>query len=189
MGTPVDLSAGAKLSGRIGDWNLGTLLISQDESVNTGVAAQNIFVGRGVLNVLNESQVGFIVTDGDPQSNLNSTLVGTDFRYRNSNLPGGKTVEGVAFIEQTNTTGLQGADSAMGFGINYPNTSGLQGYYNYKRVEENFAPAVGFVNRTGVVDHGLNVGYRHFLKPGGFFSLDTGSFRWLPGRNYAKRSS
>jgi hypothetical protein len=175
-GTPVDLSVGAKLSGRIGDWNLGTLLISQDESVNTGVAAQNIFVGRGVLNVLNESQVGFIVTDGDPQSNLNSTLVGTDFRYRNSNLPGGKTVEGVAFIEQTNTAGLQGDDSAMGFGINYPNTSGLQGYYNYKRVEENFAPAVGFVNRTGVVDHGLNIGYRHFLKPGGFFRSALAAF-------------
>jgi hypothetical protein len=166
-GEPVDIIGGVKLSGRVGDWNVGTLLINQDE--NATIDAQNIFVGRTVLNVGSRTQVGAIVTDGNPQGNIDNTLVGTDIRYRNTSFYG-NTVEASAFYQQTDTDGLVSQDNAS-YGLNFflPNAQGWQGLYQYKRVEENFFPAVGFVNNTDVQDHHGNFGYRHFLAPDSFF--------------------
>lgn len=166
-GSPVDINAGAKISGRIGDWNVGTLLISQDADFATKVDAQNIFVGRAVLNVLSESQLGVITTHGDPQSNLDNSLIGADFRYRNSNLASGGTLQGVAFYQETNSAGLTSENASMGAGIFYPASQGWRGGYNFKRIEKNFDPAVGFVNQSDIQDHAVDFGYRKFLTPGG----------------------
>jgi len=167
-GEPVDILAGAKVSGRVGNWNVGSLLISQDSDALTGVDSKEIFVGRAVLNVMAESQLGVLATSGDPQSNLDNNLVGLDFRYRNSNLPGGQTLSGVFFYQQSDTEGKEGDDASYGFGIGYPSNTGWRGGYNYKRVEKNFDPAVGFVSQTNMEDHAVDAGYRHFFRPGGY---------------------
>ena len=167
-GEPVDINAGAKVSGRIGDWNLGSLLISQDEDIASEVDADTIFVGRAALNVLAESQVGVIATSGDPQSNLDNNLIGADFRYRNTRLPNGKTVEASTFYQQSETEGKSGDDASYGVVLSYPNNQGWNGSYRYKRVEKNFDPAVGFVNQTDIEDHGLETRYTHFVAPGGY---------------------
>jgi len=166
-GEPVDIIGGVKLSGRVGDWNVGTLVINQDETET--IDAQNIFVGRTVLNVGSRTQVGAIMTDGNPQSNADNTLVGTDVRYRNTSFYG-NTIEMSAFYQETDTEGVANQDNAS-YGLNFflPNAQGWQGLYQYKRVEENFFPAVGFVNNTDVEVHHANAGYRHFLAPNSFF--------------------
>ncbi len=168
-GQILDLVGGVKLSGRVGDWNVGTLMINQGEENSLGLDSQNIFVGRTVLNVGSRTQVGAIVTDGNPQANIDNTLVGTDVRYRNTSFYG-NTVEASAFYQQTDTEGLANSDNAS-YGVNLflPNAQGLQGLYQYKRVEENFNPAVGFVNNRDVQDHHLNLGYRQFYAPTAFF--------------------
>jgi len=168
-GEPVGINAGGKISGRVGDWNLGALVISQDEDQATGVESQEVLVGRAVLNVLSESQLGVITTHGAPQSNLENNLIGADFRYRNSQLASGNTIQGVAFYQQTNAEGLTGDNASWGLGLFYPSSQGWRGGYNYKRVEKNFSPAVGFVNQTDMADHALDFGYRRFLRPGGRF--------------------
>ena len=168
-GQILDLVGGVKLSGRVGDWNVGTLMINQGEENSLGLDSQNIFVGRTVLNVGSRTQVGAIVTDGNPQANIDNTLVGTDVRYRNTSFYG-NTVEASAFYQQTDTEGLANSDNAS-YGVNLflPNAQGWQGLYQYKRVEENFNPAVGFVNNRDVQDHHLNLGYRQFYAPTAFF--------------------
>ena len=165
-GQIIDLVGGVKLSGRVGDWNVGSLLINQDETDT--IDAQNIFVGRTVLNVGSRTQVGAIVTDGNPQGNEDNTLVGTDIRYRNTAFYG-NTVEFSSFYQQTESEGIANRDNASyGANIFLPNAQRWQGLYQYKRVEENFNPAVGYVNVSGIEDHHLNFGYRHFLQPGAF---------------------
>ena len=166
-GQTIDLDGGIKVSGRVGDWNLGTLVIRQDETAN--LEAQDVFVGRTVLNVGSRTQVGAIVTDGNPQGDLDNSLVGADIRYRNTAFHG-NTIELSTYYEETETEGLANDDNAS-YGVNFflPNSQGWQALYQYKRVEENFFPAVGYVNVTDIEDHHMTVGYRHFFSPDDFF--------------------
>lgn len=169
-GAPVDLNVGGKISGRVGNFNVGSLIISQDEDMTTGVDATDIFVGRAVMNVLSESQFGVMMTDGDPQSNLDNTLYGADFRYRNSRLPNNKTLEVTAWAQQTDTEGKQGDDMAYSLAISAPNRNGLRGTAIYTKVEQNFDPAVGYVNRTGVEEYAMEGGYSYLLPVSNYFS-------------------
>jgi hypothetical protein len=166
-GQTIDLDGGVKLSGRVGDWNLGSLAIRQDQTATFD--AQDIFVGRTVRNIGSRTQVGAIFTDGNPQGDTDNTLVGTDIRYRNTAFHG-NTIELSAYYEETDTEGAPDNDNASyGFNFFLPNAQRWQGLYQYKRVEENFFPAVGYVNVNDIEDHHLNVGYRHFLEPDDFF--------------------
>ncbi|MGD2167851.1 MAG: DUF5916 domain-containing protein, partial [Gammaproteobacteria bacterium] len=147
-GDAVDLEVGGKISGRIGRFNVGALAIRQDEY--PGVAADNAVVARVSANVLRESTVGLIATEGDPQSNIDNSVQGIDFYYRNTRLPGGKLLESNAWYQQSNTPGITGNDKAYGFRITSPNNRGFRGGVIHSYIEEGFNPALGFVNRSGV---------------------------------------
>jgi hypothetical protein len=166
-GQTIDLDGGVKVSGRVGDWNLGTLVIRQDEAED--LQSQDLFVGRTVLNVGSRTQVGAIATDGNPQGDLDNSLVGADIRYRNTAFHG-NTIELSTYYQETETEGVANEDNAS-YGVNFflPNAQGWQALYQYKRVEENFFPALGYVNVNDIEDHHMNVGYRHFFSPGDFF--------------------
>ena len=156
-GQPVDLEAGGKISGRIGRWNIGAEIIRQAEFED--IDATDLFVSRIFANVLEESSIGFIVTDGDPRSNLNNTVIGLDYLYRNSRLPGNRELDANVWYQQSSTTGLDGDDAAWGVGFTSPNNTGLRGGLSYKEIQENFFPALGFVNRTGINETRADIGY------------------------------
>ena len=158
-GQPVDLEVGGKLSGRIGRWTVGALAIQQD--AYEGVESSELFVGRMAANVLEESAVGFIVTDGDPRSNLDNSLAGFDFRYLNTRLPNGRTIESEVWYQQTSTDGLDGDDGAWGGRVWSPNSTGLRGGLGLKEVQRNFKPALGYVNRRDIRDTTAELGYTH----------------------------
>jgi len=161
-GIPVDLKYGGKLSGRVGRWNIGMLVMHQD-AFGT-VDASNVMVGRVSANVLDESSVGMIFTSGDPGSNLENTAGGVDFRYLNTHLPGGRTLEADAWYQQSDTESLDGDDAAYGISIVSPNNSGLRGGARYKEIQANFNPALGFVTRTNVSDAVADIGYTHYTR-------------------------
>ena len=75
------------------------------------------FVARVAANVLAESSVGFIATDGDPLTNLDNSVAGVDFRYQNTRLRNGKTLESEAWYQQSSTEGLSGEDDAWARGV------------------------------------------------------------------------
>jgi hypothetical protein len=156
-GAIVDLEAGARVSGRVGRWNLGALAIRQDEFGD--VDATDIFVGRISANVLAESSVGIVVTDGDPRSNLDNSVVGFDFLYNNTRLPGGRQIQADAWYQQSDTQGFDSDQAAYGLRLRSPNTLGWRGGIGIKEIEENFFPALGFVNRSGIRDQTFELGY------------------------------
>ena len=168
-GEPVDINYGGRLSGRIGRWSVGALTVRQDAFQD--VDPTNAFVGRAALNVLAESTIGMIVTNGDPRSNLDNTLVGADFGYLNSRLSGGRILEGEAWYQQIDTEGLSGDDGAWGFRLRAPNNSGFRGGIGIKEIQENFNPALGFVNRPGIRDHTVELGYTHIPDGGRLTSI------------------
>ncbi len=165
-GEAVDIVGGMKLTGRIGGFNLGALAIRQD--ANGDIEARDLFVARGSWNVLDESAVGFILTHGDPTSNDSNTVAGIDFLYRDSEGPFGEILTGRFWAQQSRTTDLDDDDSAFGALLEIPSDR-LSAYLDVQQIEENFRPALGFVNRAGIRRYGL--GSRFRVRP------DTGRWR------------
>ena len=159
QGQPVGIDGGVKLTGRAGPWSLGVLDIRQEQFGD--IDARNLFVGRAVLNVLEESNVGVIVTDGDPQSNLDNTLLGVDFRYLNTRIPGDRTLSGEAWYQQSDTPGLDGDDAAFGLGLRLNTLDKFSGLAKYVELQDNFNPALGFTNRIGIRQLSAVLDYTH----------------------------
>ena len=189
-GTPVDLRYGGKLSGRVGRWTIGTLAVRQDgpdEGAIGGAAggAHTAFVGRVSANVLEESSVGMMLTAGDPNSDRDNALVGLDFRYLNTRLPGGRVMQADAWYQRTDTEGLNGDDSAFGLGVRLPNNTGWRGGAVVKELQRNFTPALGFISRSDVRDTALDAGYTLFPRnrflQSMFFGVDAQRVSFLDG--------
>ena len=182
-GQPVDLDYGGKLSGRIGSWSVGGLAVRQAEFGE--VDSSDVFVGRASLSILEESAVGFIVTQGDPNSNLDNSVAGVDFRYLNSRLGNGRVIEADAWFQQSDTEGLSGDDRAFGLGLRAPNRSGLRWGLAAKEIQSDFNPALGFVNRSGIRDQTADLGYTHHFRGGPiaswFASIDAQRIERLDG--------
>ena len=182
-GQEIGLIGGAKISGRIGDWEIGALSIRQDES--TGLAADTLNVVRIKTGIMAESTIGAIFTQGDPTSNLNSTLAGVDFLYRNTTIGNGRIFEVSSWYQKTSTQGIASDDGAAGLSIFLPSTEGLSGGVSTKRYGNNFKPALGFANRVGVDEYIGELNYMY--RPGtGFwqsmnFALNGERFNDLKG--------
>jgi hypothetical protein len=165
-GTPIDLALGGKVTGRVGRWNLGLLSVRQDEFLvdpSTEAPADNATVARASLNLLEESNVGMIVTEGNPGSTEDNSLAGVDFLYRNSRLPGGKLVEVAAWAQESDTAGEIRNQRAHGFRVEMPNNTGWRGGILYTKLGEGFDPGIGFLNRPGV--RALSVGTQYTHRP------------------------
>ncbi|MGD8808008.1 MAG: sugar-binding protein [Gammaproteobacteria bacterium] len=171
-GEEVPLDAGGKLSGRVGRFEIGALAVRQDafETIDPTTA----LVARVAANVLGESSVGMIYTSGDPQSNDDNSLFGVDFRYFKSGLPGGRSLEGEAWLQQSDSEGAPGDDMAAGFAVRAPSSAGFDGGLGMSRFERNFNPALGFVRRRGVDQQNFNVGYTWRPSDGAIRTISTG---------------
>jgi hypothetical protein len=167
-GQAIDIDGGLKVTGRVGGWEYGVLNIVQDEY--EALDSSNLFVGRVSRNVLAESTLGAILTSGNPTGNEDNTLVGVDFRYLNTRLANGKTVAGSLWYQESRTDGLDGDDAAAGFSLSAPNSEGWWGEMNYRRIEKNFNPALGFVSQTDVGNWFVKGGFR-WRPQNGFFRL------------------
>ena len=133
-GETLDINIGGKLTGRPGRWDVGILAVRQGEFeyVNDDdelivVDASDLFVARLAANVLEESSVGMILTHGDPGSNLDNSLAGVDFRYLNTSMAGGVSLEVASWYQQTDTEGMDRDRAACGFNLRAATSSGLKG--------------------------------------------------------------
>ena len=162
-GQPVDIDAGAKMTGRVGQWNVGALAVQQGDT--TGLDGQSLFVGRAAVNVMSESSIGGIFTYGDPNSESDNALAGMDFRYQNTRFSERYTMRGNAWYQQTDTDGLTGDDKAYGVNINLDTQGdGPAGSIGYSYIGDDFNPALGFANRRGQEQFSLQGRFRHFFK-------------------------
>ena len=180
-GDTIDIDYGGKLTGRAGGWDIGALGIRQEafqtlnpEGESETVNPSDLFVARLSKNILGESSVGAIFTKGDPGSNDGNSVAGIDFRYLNTKLSSGHVVEGAAWYQQSDTEDIDGDDSAFGLSLSSPNAEGFRGGIAYKEIEENFFPALGFVNRIDVSDLTVDVGYTAFPERGHIRSAFSG---------------
>jgi hypothetical protein len=169
---PVDLIVGGKVSGRAGNVDFGSLYILQDEYVTDDgdlVEQSDLFVTRVSTGVLEESAMGAIFTYGDPQGNLDSSLYGADFLYRNTRIGTNRSAQGRFWLQRSDNEGVSGDDIAWSGTISFPSRLGWEGGLQVQEVQENFDPALGFANRTGVRLYGGELGFRRIRDGDVFF--------------------
>ena len=161
-GQPVDIDAGVKLAGRVDDWSVGLLAVQQGDI--PGLDGQNILVGRVVSNVLSESRVGAIFTQGDPNSETDSNLAGLDFRYRNTRFNDRYTMTSDWWYQRSDVEGIDGDSKAYKGEVSFSTqNNGFSGNLSYTYLGNEFSPRLGFVNRTGIKQASTFVNYRHYF--------------------------
>jgi Carbohydrate family 9 binding domain-like/Domain of unknown function (DUF5916) len=144
-GQSVTVDAGLKLSGEIEGVEVG--ILSAQTGATGSIDSQNLSVARATMDVLGQSRVGLIATHGDPTGLSDNTLVGTDFSYRIPSLFGGGRMQADLFYQRTSSS-TRGDDNSFGARIDYPNDKWAWSL-EARQVGEDFAPALGFVNRPG----------------------------------------
>ncbi len=178
-GDPVDILGGAKLTGRIGNWNIGVLdtqiddrsgldprpgsAIQQQLETRPHLEGRNLSVARISYNLLEESRIGVIATHGNPYSNQDNSLAGVDFNYRDSDVWNGNAVEARSWLQRSFTEGVDGGDEwAWGTSLSYPNdlVSWSLGVFE---LQDDFFPALGFLNRPGIRQYDAD--YRYRIRP------------------------
>jgi len=162
-GQPIDLEAGARLTGKIGRNSLGVLAVRQESAGS--FEAENVFVARGYRSFGEQSTIGGIITSGDPSGSGNNTLYGVDLALRDQRRYGG-LVEARAWMQQSSTPGRKGDEAAWGASLAWPNDR-IEALLSYTEIGRDFRPALGFANRTGISELLGSYSYRHRFEKGG----------------------
>ena len=157
-GQEVPIDYGIKLTGRAGRTEIGVLNVRTREV--PGVAVGNSIVGRFRQNFLEQSYVGAIFTGGDPArapasdagsdptASFSSSTLGVDMRLATSDFLGtGRNMLVNAWGLKTNRPGISEKNASYGFGAHY-NNDRFQGQLIWREIQENFDPALGFVQRS-----------------------------------------
>jgi len=149
QGREVPILAGAKLSGRVDRWNVGALDVETGRSEDLGLDRQNLLAARASRNLFRQSFVGALVTHGNPSGAGANTLAGVDARLATSTFRGREnlSLDLFAFLTDDEASGRRGY--AWGGKIDYPNDL-WDVAVQYKEIDADFRPALGFVSRTGI---------------------------------------
>ena len=158
-GRPVDIVAGGKVSGQLGKLGLGGLLVHTSGTETTD--GQTLAAARITQQVLDQSKIGIVFTNGDPTGATENTVAGADFQYRNSTWFDGDTLKADFFYERS-FSNVYGDDDTFGATISFPNEP-FSMRHSFKEVGENFFPALGFVNRGAIRNYNGEMEWREVL--------------------------
>ena len=166
-GEEVPLDLGVKLTGKVGRTDLGVLNVRTGE--HSSVPGKNIVVGRVRRNLLTQSHMGAIFTDGHPALSIASRTYGADLRLATSDFLGhSQNLALNAYGLRSQNEGIIDNDWSYGASVEYPNDL-FQSEFVWRVVQQNFRPALGFVSRRNV--ELLRVGTRINPRPRNFLNL------------------
>jgi len=155
-GLPVPINLASKITGRVGDYNIGVVGAIVDD--HDDLDSQNAFVTRVSKNVLEQSTVGIISTAGDPNSDMDAYMVGTDFNYRSTKFLTDKTLQASVY-SMANYDETTDWSYAHGTGLSYPNEF-IDAGISYYQIDDDFKPKLGYTRRTGVRRYGTRLSVR-----------------------------
>ena len=146
--TPQRINFGSKLTGQIGNYDVGVLQVQTGEE--DGALGEDFAVVRIKRRMLRQSYVGGLYTmrhtgGGDID---NRQTAGADAGLSTSTFLGSKNLSANGFfLHATNPVEI-GRNSAFGGDVSYPNDP-LNLTLEYMEVQDNYDAAVGFTRRTG----------------------------------------
>ena len=161
--TEIPINAGGKINGRVGNTNLGALVVNtravdsldlgDDEFIDVPTTTMGALRVR--QNVLEESSVGALVEFGDQRGRAGSWAAGADFTFHTSNFGDEKNLLVGVWGMMTDREDLAGDKSAFGFRFDYPNDL-VEVTFNSIRIGNGFDPSLGFVPRYDPV-YGVHI--------------------------------
>ena len=144
---PLDIDIGTKLSGRLGRYTLG--MLNTQMGSGQGIGSKNLSIARVAMDIQEESRIGALMTYGNPTGSADNGVTGIDYRYRDSDLFGSQVFVADAYVMKSFSEGINNNDLAYGLTLDYPNDR-WNAKVSYQEIQENFNPALGFVNRSGI---------------------------------------
>ena len=145
-GRPAPITFGAKVYGKIGNTNLAVLDVRTDRFGE--LSRRNFFAARMSQNILEESKIGWIFTNGSPTGEKNS-LAGTDFTYQTSRFAGARNFLASCWYAYNWNERKQGRHQGYGFRLDYPNDLWDIGA-SYAYYGDALDPGLGFIPRNGI---------------------------------------
>ena len=151
-GSPIQINYAGKLTGTIGNWNIGVMHVNDDHSIGN----TNFSVARVSRNLGQASSIGVIGTYGNAVSQMENVVGGIDMKLATSKFRKNKNLSLIMFGLKSNTKGLTDHDKSWGATISYPND---YLYFNigHHEIGENFVAGMGFVPRTNIKESYGNI--------------------------------
>jgi hypothetical protein len=145
--TPQKIDFGTKVTGQVGAQDVGLLHVRTGEE--NGYASEDFTVARVKRRILAQSYIGAMYTRRDPRTGGGDVrhTTGLDMSVATSTFRGDKNIEvGAWYLNTTRPDRTDGANSAFGFSLDYPNDRWVAAA-SATEVQENFDPSIGFVRR------------------------------------------
>jgi len=172
-GREVPLVAGGKLSGRVGQTNVGAL-VTRTGDVEDLAPAAAMGVVRVKQNIWDESSIGAIVTLGDSLGRSGAWTAGADFLYSTSRFRGNKNLAVGLWGLAVGREDLGDDAQAWGGLLDYPNDR-WNLFFTYKRIGRDVDPSLGFVPRRAI--HRYNAGVTFAPRPNTWVRRTSYEFR------------
>lgn len=156
-GEELPILAGARITGRSGNVRFGILDVQMDDDDELG--NKNLAVGRAIVNILDESTVGVIATNGNPSARGENSLVGTDFSYVNTSFMDDANLRAGGWVQATRDD-PSGGEETYGYAVGgraQLQTDDWNIFSFVAHVDDRYKPGLGFVSRPGEREHILNV--------------------------------
>ena len=143
-GAVVPIVGGGRVTGKVGDFDVGALNIQTDAEATSGALPTNFTVVRIKRDILRRSSIGALVTSRSVSlaGDGSSRAYGADatFSFHDN-------VNFLGYLAKTSTPGRDGEDlSYQGQFVYAGDRYGLQA--EHLVIEENFVPEVGFLRRS-----------------------------------------
>ena len=140
----IPILGGAKLTGKVGDSDIGFLSIQT--SAKDSLPSNNFTVLRFRQDIFEQSSVGIILTAKNSELNHNYVF-GFDANYTISNLFGDKNFTSGGLIAQShNYSQKSGKNIAYQVYLSYPNDF-IEYDLSYTNLQDDFSPGIGFLKR------------------------------------------
>ena len=151
-GQQMPISAGFKLNGRAGSWNIGLLDVQTRDEVLAGtdrtIRGTNLFAGRVSYDVNSKLRIGTLFTNGNPDGIHSNRLTGFDAVWRTSEFLGNKNFQVGGWTAFSSGDIAAGDKKGWGFRADYPND-----LFNCSVSLDQFGdamdPALGYLPRPG----------------------------------------
>jgi len=144
-GEEIPINAGARLVGRVNEFEIG--LLNVQTSARGNEPNTNYGVARIKYDLFEQSYFGFIITNKISRNGFNR-VYGADFNLNFTDFLGDQTLTIGGGALKSNETNGGKRNNAYKLFVSFPNDF-INAFLSYREAQQDFNPAMGFFFRTG----------------------------------------